>query len=213
MPDQAVTVTAVFEKDAHTHTYGEPTFTFREDGKSATAEFACSCGDKQTVNATITSAVKQDATCTQKGVTTYTATVEFGGKTYTDTKDVADIALKEHNFKDGVCTVCGAEDPDYVKPSDKPQPSDKPEPSDKPQPSDKPEPSDKPQVSDKPETTDKPETSQKPDATDKPDATQKPDGPAQTGDTAHLMGYVVALAAAAALLAGAAVVAKRRNRG
>ena len=213
MPDQAVTVTAVFEKDAHTHTYGEPTFTFREDGKSATAEFACSCGDKQTVNATITSAVKQDATCTQKGVTTYTATVEFGGKTYTDTKDVADIALKEHNFKDGVCTVCGAEDPDYVKPSDKPQPSDKPEPSDKPQPSDKPEPSDKPQVSDKPETTDKPETSQKPDATDKPDATQKPEGPAQTGDSAHLMGYVVALAAAASLLAGAAVVAKRRNRG
>ena len=59
-----------------------------------------------------------------------------------------------------------------------------------------------------------PDTTQQPQATGKPDATQKPvDGPAQTGDTAHLMGYVVALAAAAALLAGAAVVAKRRNRG
>ena len=213
MPNKAVTLTAVFEKDAHTHTYDKPTFTFSEDGKTATAEFACSCGDKQTVNATIASAVKQDATCTLKGVTTYTATVEFGGKTYTDTKDVADIPMVDHHYVDGVCTVCGAEDPDYVKPSDKPQPSDKPEPSDKPQPSDKPEPSDKPQVSDKPETTDKPETSQKPDATDKPDATQKPEGPAQTGDSAHLMGYVVALATAASLLAGAAVVTKRRNRG
>jgi len=201
MPNKAVTVTAVFEEDTHVHSYGEPTFTFSEDGKTATAEFACSCGDQRTVNATITSAVKQGSTCTQKGVTTYTATVEFGGKTYTDTKDVADIALKEHNFKDGACTECGAEDPDYVKPSDKPQPSDKPEPSDK------------PQVSDKPETTDKPETSQKPETTDKPDATEKPEGPAQTGDSAHLMGYVVALATAAALLAGAAVVAKRRNRG
>ncbi len=117
MPDKAVTITAVFEEDEHVHSYGEPTFTFSEDGKSATAEFACSCGDKQTVDAKVTAQVKQDSTCTQKGVTTYTATVELGGQTYTATKDVTDIALKEHNFKDGVCTVCGAEDPDYVKPS------------------------------------------------------------------------------------------------
>ena len=108
MPDKAVTITAVFEEDEHVHSYGQPTFTFSEDGKSATAEFACSCGDKQTVKATIASEVKQDSTCAQKGVTTYTATAELGGQTYTATKDVADIALKEHSFKDGVCTVCGA---------------------------------------------------------------------------------------------------------
>ena len=112
---------------------------------------------------------------------------------------MADIALKEHNFKDGVCTVCGAEDPDYVKPSDKPQPSDKPEPSDK------------PQVSDKPETTDKPETSQKPDATGKPDATQQPDTVPPTGDASQLMVYVAAMGAAA-LLMGAAVVARKHKR-
>ena len=214
MPDQPVTVTAVFEKDAHTHTYDKPTFTFSEDGKTATATYTCTgCGETREVDAKVTSQVTLKATCTAKGETTYTATLVLDGQTYTATKVVADIPMVDHHYVDGVCTDCGAKDPDYVKPSDKPQPSDKPEPSDKPQPSDKPEPSDKPQVSDKPETTDKPETSQKPDATDKPDATQKPEGPAQTGDTAHLMGYVVALAAAAALLAGAAVVAKRRNRG
>ena len=202
MPGNAVTITAVFEEDEHVHSYGEPTFTFSEDGKTATAEFACSCGDKQTVKATIASAVKQDSTCTQKGVTTYTATVELGGQTYTATKDVTDIALKEHNFKDGVCTVCGAKDPDYVKPTQKPEPTA--------QPTDKPEPSDKPEVTDKPQTTDKPETSQKPDATGKPDATQQPDTVPPTGDASQLMVYVAAMGAAALLL-GAAVVARKRR--
>ena len=122
MPAKNVTVTAVFEKDAHTHTYGQPTFTFSEDGKSATAEFACSCGDKQTVKATIASAVKQDSTCTQKGVTTYTATVELGGKTYTDTVDITDIPVTEHHYVDGECTNCGAKDPDYVPPTENPDP-------------------------------------------------------------------------------------------
>ena len=37
MPDKAVTITAVFEEDEHVHSYGKPTFTFSEDGKSATA--------------------------------------------------------------------------------------------------------------------------------------------------------------------------------
>src|SRR5699024_9292209 len=56
-------------------------------------------------------------TCTEKGVTVYTAAVEFHGKTFTDTKEVADIEQIAHNYKDGKCTVCGAADPDYQKPS------------------------------------------------------------------------------------------------
>ena len=210
MPDKAVTITAVFEEDEHVHSYGKPTFTFSEDGKTATAEFACSCGDKQTVDAKVTAQVKQDSTCTEKGVTTYTATVEFGGKTYTDTKDVADIALKEHDFKDGVCTVCGAEDPGYVEPTQKPepttQPTQKPEPTT--QPTQKPEPTTQP--TQEPQVTQTPETTQQPQATGKPQATQQPDTVPPTGDASQLMVYVAAMGAAA-LLMGAAVVARKRR--
>ncbi len=187
MPEKAVTVTAVFEQDEHVHSYGEPTFTFAEDGKTATAEFVCSsCGDKQVVNATITSQVKTEATCTDKGVTTYTATVEFGDKTYTATKDVADIPATGHHFENGVCTVCGEKDPNYVPPTDKPEPSDKPE------------------VTDKPQVTDQPQT------TDKPQATQQPTVP-PTGDTAQLGLVFSALALSAAGLGAVVTVRKRRG--
>ena len=80
MPQGNVTITPVFEA----HSYGQPTFAWAEDGKSATATFTCgTCQDEQTVKATITSEVKTEATCTEKGTTTYTATVNFGGKDYT----------------------------------------------------------------------------------------------------------------------------------
>ena len=157
------------------HSYGQPTFAWAEDGKSASATFICgNCQDEQTVEATITSEVKTEATCTEKGTTTYTATVEFGEKSYTDTKDVTDlpatghhVTLVEgkaatcteagtkayyvcgdckaafedkdatraidnldkwkvipatgHKFVDGVCTVCGEKDPNYVPPTQEPQ--------------------------------------------------------------------------------------------
>ena len=56
--------------------------------------------------------------------------------------------------------------------------------------------------------TDKPETSQKPEATQKPE-NKVP----QTGDNAHMMGYVLSTLAAASLLLGAVVVEKRRRNG
>ena len=108
----------------HEHSYGEPTFTFSEDGKSATAVFACGCGDEQEVTAHISAKVKTEAACTEKGVTTYTATVTFGGETYTAEKDVADIPALGHNFVDGKCTRCGAADPDYTEPTDPANPAD-----------------------------------------------------------------------------------------
>ena len=97
----------------HTHTYGKPVFTFSEDGKSATAAFTCTgCDDVQTLPAVITHEVKTEATCTEKGVTTYTATVTFQGEQYTATKDVADIPMVDHqtairNQKDATCTEAG----------------------------------------------------------------------------------------------------------
>ncbi len=64
------------------HSYGGPQWTWAEDYSSATAKFTCSKGDDtQTVNAAVTSEVKGSKTV-------YTATAEFNGKTYTDTKEV-----------------------------------------------------------------------------------------------------------------------------
>lgn len=59
------------------HTYGKPVFTW--NGNTCTATFTCSCGDTQTVDATVTSK-------NFLGVVTYTAKVEFENETYTATK-------------------------------------------------------------------------------------------------------------------------------
>ena len=65
-----------------------------------------------------------------------------------------------------------------------------------------------------PETTDKPEATDKPETTQKPEATQKPENNVpQTGDTAHMMGYVLSALAATSLLLAAVVVEKRRRNG
>ena len=101
--------------DATGHSYGEPVWNWSEDGKTCTVTFTCANDEthKESPNVTVTSAVKTPATCTEKGVTTYTATVAFNGETYTATKDVADIPAIGHSYEDGKCTVCGAADPNY----------------------------------------------------------------------------------------------------
>ncbi len=75
------------------HSYGEPVWSWSEDGKSCTATFICENDEthRETPDVTITSEVKTPATSTQNGVTEYTATTTFEGETYTATKEVADI--------------------------------------------------------------------------------------------------------------------------
>lgn len=92
------------------HSYGEPVWSWSEDGKTCTVTFTCEKDEthKETPKVTVTSAEKTPGTCTEKGVTTYTATVEFNGNTYTDTKEVADIQATGHSYDNGKCTVCGA---------------------------------------------------------------------------------------------------------
>ena len=99
----------------HVHAWGEPVWSWSEDGKTATATFTCkNDGSHQaTEDAAVTSAVKTPATCTEAGVTTYTATVEFGGETYTSTKDVTDIPATGHEFEGGLCSVCGTRDTSF----------------------------------------------------------------------------------------------------
>ncbi len=81
--------------DATGHKWSEPVITFAEDCKTATAVFTCQ-NDSSHVKkqkAVVTSQVKIPATSETMGITTYTATINFNGKTYTATKDVQDIPL------------------------------------------------------------------------------------------------------------------------
>ena len=75
----------------HTHTYGEPTWTWSDDCSSAKATFTCTdpdCGHEEIVGAVVT-------TTDNDGKPTYTATVEFNGQTYTDTKTVGYVPRTE----------------------------------------------------------------------------------------------------------------------
>ena len=85
------------EIPATDHAWGKTTYEWSEDGKTCTAKRVCGndATHVETAKATITSAVKTDATCETKGTTTYTATFEADWAT-TQTKDVQDIPVKDH---------------------------------------------------------------------------------------------------------------------
>jgi hypothetical protein len=57
--------------------------------------------------ATVTSSVTKEPTCTEKGEKTFTATLTENGKTYTDTI-LVEIDAKGHSYSNGVCSVCGS---------------------------------------------------------------------------------------------------------
>lgn len=63
--------------------------------------------------ASVTSKVKKEATCTEKGITTYIAQVMFNGQEYTAAKDLSDIPVIKHQYVKGKCKVCNALDPNY----------------------------------------------------------------------------------------------------
>ena len=108
------------------HSFGEPEFNWSEDGKTCTVTFTCKndASHTDTQDATVTSEIKTAATCKNKGVTTYTASYSDGSDTYTDTKDVADIAVDAANHagetevkndKEAGCTVDGYTGDTYCK--------------------------------------------------------------------------------------------------
>ena len=69
--------------DTHTHTYGAPVWSWSNDHSTATAVFTCTAGDSTISAAAQVSTETTPATCTEAGSKKYTATVQFGGKTYT----------------------------------------------------------------------------------------------------------------------------------
>lgn len=98
----------------HDHCYGDVEFVWAEDYSAADASVTCRFCPEDTEGKTLTAACTVTseitaATCTEPGKTVYTATVELDGKTYTDTKEV-EIPATGHNYEDGVCSGCGAEE-------------------------------------------------------------------------------------------------------
>ena len=86
------------------HNYVFDGFTFSDDGTSAVANYHCShdTTDVKTVTATITSAVKVAPTCTEKGTTTWIATVQaselLDNTAHRGEKDVEDLDELGHNY-------------------------------------------------------------------------------------------------------------------
>ena len=82
------------------------------DDFTASATFTCAndATHVKNVTAEVTSAVTTPAACETTGVRTYTAKVTFEDKEYTDTKTETLPALG-HDYKDGKCSRCGAEEP------------------------------------------------------------------------------------------------------
>ncbi|MBO5303824.1 MAG: carboxypeptidase regulatory-like domain-containing protein [Lachnospiraceae bacterium] len=111
--DKITDVTEVTE--AIGHSYGEPEFIWAED-YSAKAKFACgNCEETKSKKCNVTAEETTAPSCTAEGLMTYTATITFEDKTYTDTKTGV-IAKAEHSYTtiteaDGAivekCSVCG----------------------------------------------------------------------------------------------------------
>ena len=105
------------EVSATGHAWSEPTWSWNDDYTEFVATFACANDSTHTevLSAKPTATVQAEPTCTEPGVRLYSASVELSGKRYEATA-TEEIPAAGHDFVDGVCSACGAEDPDYVAP-------------------------------------------------------------------------------------------------
>ena len=89
----------VVDIPAKNHDWAETTYDFAADGSACTAQRVCKndASHVENATATITSAVKTPATCTEKGWTLYTATFAEDWAE-TRTLNIQDIAAKGHVF-------------------------------------------------------------------------------------------------------------------
>ena len=89
----------------------EASFEWSEDGESCSVTYTCSRDASHTSigAATVTEQIVKEATCTETGVRTQTASASFDGKEYRTSRDV-EIPLAPHTYDEGSvsCKVCGA---------------------------------------------------------------------------------------------------------
>lgn len=97
---------------------GSPVWSWNDNGETV-AEFRCACGEKTAkLNATLQEPVVKDATCTEAGFVETTASVEFLGETYTDTKTVISSATGHTYTTEASCTESAkCSKCDYVLPA------------------------------------------------------------------------------------------------
>ena len=113
------TLTDTYEVElaALEHKYGAPVWNWTKGENNtytATATFTCANDEKhvETVDAKVTE--KSDgATCTEAGKITYTATVTFEGKDYTDTK-TEEVAALGHNYGEPTWNWSKGDDGSYT---------------------------------------------------------------------------------------------------
>ena len=98
------------------HEYGEPTWSWGADNKTASVTFVCKNEENHSeiVIAKITSK-STAANCTKDGKTDYTATVTFEGKTYTNTKTTAGAKATGHKWNSGKVTTAATDTKEGVK--------------------------------------------------------------------------------------------------
>lgn len=113
---------AVKDIPATGHSWGEPVYTWSEDGKACTATRTCKndSSHTETAKGSITNEQTKAPTCTGKGETTYTATFDVDWAKEQE-KVIADIPSTGHKYENGKCTVCSTADPNYkpTEPGDK----------------------------------------------------------------------------------------------
>lgn len=85
--------------EAPGHNWGEPVYTWSEDGKACSATLTCTkdSNHTETARATVTGTQTKAPTCTEKGETTYTAAFDVNWANQ-QTKTVADIAATDHDW-------------------------------------------------------------------------------------------------------------------
>ena len=99
------------------HDWGEPTYTWAEDNSTCTATQVCRNDPTHVETEKVkTSAVTVEPTCTEAGHIDYTA--RFQGDAFQTQTKTEPLAALGHDFVDGTCVRCGAEDPDYTGPVD-----------------------------------------------------------------------------------------------
>lgn len=103
---------ADLEIPATGHAWGEPEWSWSEDGTAFIATFTCSydAGHVETLSAAPVSSIEAEPTCTEAGVKLYTATVELDGREYMATSREVIPALG-HEYAGGVCVRCRAAEP------------------------------------------------------------------------------------------------------
>ena len=109
------TTVAAAKRNALGHSYGQPVWSWADDGKNATVKLTCTregCGHSEMPTVTVSGDTLTPATCTAKGTTRYTAAVSLEGKAYSNTKDVQDIPMADHRplkteVKEPTCTETG----------------------------------------------------------------------------------------------------------